>query len=173
MKAFQTFALTLEACEKTIQDLHSKSLEKFSNIDSNTEEIQKQLDDMSVSSYVAFVLAVVLHKMGDEKAFWNPNPPVLDHNIWFSQFLFRPKYVIFPTLFENKIWDFPYSISNLNQHFQRNWSSSMAVSWPSFLGNKPQPIADILKAVPNWRPKGLKHNTLALGLHIPTVYEAH
>lgn len=68
-KAFQTFALTLEACEKTIQDLHSKSLEKFSNIDSNAEEIQKQLDDMSVSSYVAFVLAVVLHKMGDEKAF--------------------------------------------------------------------------------------------------------
>ncbi|KAM7433938.1 hypothetical protein ABFA07_015914 [Porites harrisoni] len=46
-KAFQTFALTLEACEKTIEDLHSKSLEKFSNIDSNAEEIQKQLDDMS------------------------------------------------------------------------------------------------------------------------------
>ena len=130
-KAFQTFALTLEACEKTIQDLHSKSLEKFSNIDSNAEEIQKQLDDISVSSYLAFVLAVFLYKVGDQKL-WNPNSPVLDHNIWFSNFCsdqnmwfsllyFRPKYVIFPTLFQTwtnifnatdqATWPFPNPLS--------------------------------------------------------------
>ena len=119
-KAFQTFTLTLEACEKTIQDLHSKSLEKFSNIDSNAEEIQKQLDDMSVSSYLAFVLAVFLYKVGDQKL-WNPNSPVSDHNIWFSQLLFSPKYVIFPTLFQTwtnifnatdqATWPFPDPLS--------------------------------------------------------------
>ena len=105
---------------KTIQDLHSKSLEKFSNIDSNAEEIQKQLDDMSVSSYLAFVLAVFLYKVGDQKL-WNPNSPVSDHNIWFSQLLFSPKYVIFPTLFQTwtnifnatdqATWPFPDPLS--------------------------------------------------------------
>lgn len=48
--AFKTFDLSLKKQENTINDLDTEALQKFSAAGSNRRELEKQLDDIMVSS---------------------------------------------------------------------------------------------------------------------------
>ena len=82
--------------------------------------------------------------------------------MWFSLLYFRPKYVIFPTLFQT--W------SNIfNETDQATWPFPDPLSCATNLS-----LLEIYwKLYPIEDQKDLKKNTPALGLHIPTVYAAH
>ena len=48
--AFKTFDLSLKKQENTINDLDTEALQKFSAAGTNRRELEKQLDDIMVSS---------------------------------------------------------------------------------------------------------------------------
>lgn len=56
--AFKTFDLSLKKQENTINDLDTEALQKFSAAGSNRHELEKQLDDIMVSSKNTWVVVV-------------------------------------------------------------------------------------------------------------------
>ena len=56
--AFKTFDLSLKKQENTINDLDTEALQKFSAAGSNRHELEKQLDDIMVSSKNTWLVLV-------------------------------------------------------------------------------------------------------------------
>lgn len=56
--AFKTFDLSLKKQENTINDLDTEALQKFSAAGSNRHELEKQLDDIMVSSKNTWLVVV-------------------------------------------------------------------------------------------------------------------
>lgn len=56
--AFKIFDLSLRKQENTINDLDTEALQKFSAAGSNRHELEKQLDDIMVSSKNTWLVVV-------------------------------------------------------------------------------------------------------------------
>ena len=95
----------------------------------------------------------------------NPHP-ISDQNVWFSIPYFRPKCLIFHTLFQTKMFDFQYPISDQNVWFSIPYFRPKYLIFHTLFQTKmfdfPYPISDqnFWFSIPYFKPKYLIFHTL-------------